>query len=202
MENRWKINLKRLCSFHIVLGTLQTPPERESLIFQWISAIWVGRCQGRAKACGGLSHPFNHLKKHQTPLALARALALPLALALAKGKHKHKGKGKHVWASMFGHPLTPSRRARWRIRRPTGDERARSPCKVCPKSLSKVSVQSLCPKSLSKVSVNPLQVLPRPRTLRVRRSSWTPVRPLGAHLGRKSCLPKRLRTNFKKCCFS
>ena len=31
------------------------------------------------------------------------------------GKHKHKGKGKHVWASMFDHPLTPSRRARWRI---------------------------------------------------------------------------------------
>ena len=136
--------------------------------------------------------------QHQTPLALALALALPLALALAKGKHKHKGKGKHVWASMFGHPLTPSRRARWRIRRPTGDERARSACKVCPKSLSKVSVQSLCPKSLSKVSVNPLQVLPRPRTLRVRWPSWCTLRPLGAPLGRKSCLPKRLPTNFKK----
>ena len=97
-----------------------------------------------------------------------------------------------------GRLATPSRQARWRIRRPTGDERARSPCKVCPKSLSKVSVQSLCPKSLSKVSVNPLQVLPRPRTFRVRRSSWCAPRPLGAPLGRKSCLPKRLPTNFKK----
>ena len=130
------------------------------------------------------------LKKHQAPQGKHKHKGT--------GKHKHKGKGKHVWASMFADPLTPSRRARWRIRRPTGDERARSPCKVCPKSLSKVSVQSLCPKSLSKVSVNPLQVLPRPRTLRVRRSSWCRVRPLGAHFGRKSCLPKRLPTNFKK----
>ena len=43
-------------------------------------------------------------------MALALALALPLALALAKGKHKHKGKGKHVWASMFADPHTPSRK--------------------------------------------------------------------------------------------
>ena len=140
-----------------------------------------------------MSDPLNHPLKKTPNTNYARPMGL--------GKHawaRCKGKGKHVWASMFGHPLTPSRRARWRIRRPTGDERARSPCKVCPKSLSKVSVQSLCPKSLSKVSVNPLQVLPRPRTFRVGRSSWCRIRPLGAHFGRKSCLPKRLPTNFKK----
>ena len=91
----------------------------------------------------------------QTTGVTARAMSTPL-------KHFFQRKPTRTRVLSSGHrthgpSATPSRQARWRIRRPTGDERARFGLQI----LSKVSVQSLCPKSLSKVSVNPLQVLPR-----------------------------------------
>ena len=77
----------------------------------------------------------------------------------------------------------------------TGTSMLNSGCKFCSTSkvsLSKVSVQ---------VSANPSIVLPAARIFRVGRLSWTPLRPLDTPLGRKSCLPKRLPTNFKTLSF-
>ena len=80
MKKRRKIDPKRLGRFHIVLGTFQEAPERESLIFHWFWEVLVGARQGRAIPTRGLSDPLNLKIKPNT------IRARPMGL----GKHRHK----------------------------------------------------------------------------------------------------------------
>ena len=105
------------------------------------------------------------------------------------GQAQTQGQGQGHRASGQDHPLTPSRKARWRIRRPTRDERAKQRhqflCSTSKVSLSKVFVH---------VSSNLSIILPGG-------SYWTRPRPLGTPLGRKRSPSKTSSNNFQNMFF-
>ena len=73
---------------------------KKETIFDWFWEVWVGGCQGRAIPGGGLSDPLKQTKHHWN---------------WANGLGQGQGLGQGHRASGQDDPLTPSRKARWRI---------------------------------------------------------------------------------------
>ena len=100
--------------FQNALGTFQEAPERESLIFYWFWKVFWGARQGRADAGGGLSDPLN-LKDKPNTTGTGQVLGLGQGQGPGQGQAQAQGQGQGHRASGQEHPLTRSRKARWRI---------------------------------------------------------------------------------------
>ena len=122
-------------------------------------------------------------------------LGLGQGQGLGHGQAQAQGQGQGHRASGQEHPLTPSRKARWRIRRPTGDERAR----FGHQKLSNPILMK-CPNQMSFefCLMNPSIILPTARTFRVGALLGAPLGLLARLLAEKIAFQEafKKRSNF------